>query len=76
MATEIIIICAYFFVMGIPVATVIAFLRIQADPERARRFPVADSYYMPGEGTRATRGHEDTRLLTATDGSVSKNHED
>ena len=71
MVAEILIIIAYFAVMCVPVATVVVFLRLDANPETSERLPTADSYYMPGEGKpRSPDAGGDERRLLGHDGSV------
>lgn len=52
MLTETLIIIAYFAGMAVPVATVVVFLRLDANPDTSRLLPTADTYHMPREGTR------------------------
>ena len=49
MLFEYLIIIAYFFASAIPVATVVVFFMLQANPETADLIPEADTYRMPDD---------------------------
>ncbi len=49
MISDILIIIATFVVQLIPVATVVAFFKLDSNPDTAHLLPELDSYYLPDE---------------------------